>query len=366
MWPLIILLRKKTKRYDALNIKAKKYVDYLIRCKNKTEPMQRIFTLLFASLLFISLNAQQQAKRYLLLEHFTNTRCGICANSNPGFYNTIAGYEGDYHHIAYHPSVPYSNCIFYQANTEENSARANYYTIFGTPRVFFNGTNGVSGGQVSASMLEDRIGQTSPLAIQVRETGNSNRQVEVEVFSVDNPPVGDLRLFVAVVEKEIQYNAPNGETLHHDVFRDMLTDKDGDPITLSAAGGSVVASFNFAVQSGWQENEVYVLAFVQDYSTKEVFNSGTRFDPVINSTGEELGGTMRLYPNPAMEEAVVEFPNVVTGVLAVRNGFGQTVLTQKAAGQRKARLDVQGLPAGAYWVSFESEKGHWVKPLFKR
>lgn len=190
-----------------------------------------------------------------------------------------------------------------------------YYTIFGTPRVFFNGTNGVSGGQVSASMLEDRIGQTSLLTIQVRETGNSNRQVEVEVFSVDNPPVGDLRLFVAVVEKEIQYNAPNGETLHHDVFRDMLTDKDGDPITLSAAGGSVVASFNFAVQSGWQENEVYVLAFVQDYSTKEVFNSGTRFDPVINSTGEELGGTMRLYPNPAMEEAVVEFPNVVTGVL---------------------------------------------------
>ncbi|MCB9295389.1 MAG: hypothetical protein H6559_20035 [Lewinellaceae bacterium] len=61
-----------------------------------------------------------------------------------GFYNTIAGYEADVHHIAYHPSVPYSSCIFYQANTEENSARASYYSIFSTPRVFFNGTSGTS------------------------------------------------------------------------------------------------------------------------------------------------------------------------------------------------------------------------------
>ncbi|MCO6478705.1 MAG: Omp28-related outer membrane protein [Phaeodactylibacter sp.] len=328
--------------------------------------MQRIFTLILLSSLAITLAAQQQAKRYILLEHFTNTRCPICANANPGFYNTIAGYEGDYHHIAYHPSVPYSSCIFYQANTEENGARQDYYSIFGTPRVFFNGSNGISAGQATASMMEDRIGQTSPLAIQVRESGQSNRNVEVEVFSMDTPPGGGLRLFVAVVEKEIQYNAPNGETLHHDVFRDMLTDKDGDPFTPAAAGGSVTASFDFTVQGEWQESQVYVIAFVQNYATKEVYNSGTRFDPVINSTSEEPAGSARLYPNPAQEEAVVEFSEPARGMLIVRDALGQTLLTRNAVGESRMQVDVQGLPAGVYWVSFEDDNGRWVRPLFKR
>ena len=328
--------------------------------------MQRAFTVIIFSLFSIALIAQQQAKRYLLLEHFTNTRCSICASANPGFYNTIAGFEGDIHHIAYHPRVPYSNCLFYQANTEDNTARADYYNIPGTPRVAFNGSSVTPGGQVTASMLESRIGQTSPLAIQVRESGQSSRQVEVEVYSLGTPPAGDVRLFVAVAEKEVQYNAPNGETLHHDVFRDMLTDKDGDPVGLAAAGGSVTASFNFTVSNDWIANEVYVLAFVQDYATKEVFNSGTRFDPVLNSAKEELAGTIRLYPNPVQEEAVIEFSEPATGTLTVRDALGQTLLTQQAAGQHSIRVNVQQLPAGAYWVSFESEKGQWVEPLFKR
>lgn len=328
--------------------------------------MQRFFTILFIAFLPISLAAQQQAKKYILLEHFTNTPCPICANSNPGFFNTIAGFEGDYHHIAYYPGVPYSSCIFYQANTEENAARGNYYFIPGTPRVLFNGSSNTPAGQVTASMMESRVGQTSPLAVQVRESGQSNRQVEVEVFSFDTPPSGGLRLFVAVVEKEIQYNAPNGENLHHNVFRDMLTNKDGDPFTPAAAGGSVTATFDFGMQSGWQTNQIYVLAFVQDYATKEVYNSGTRFDPVISSTSEEPAGTMRLYPNPALEEAVAEFSEPVSGRLAVRDALGQILLTEQANGQLSIRIDVRHLPAGAYWMSFESEEGRWAKPLYKR
>ncbi|MCB9295388.1 MAG: Omp28-related outer membrane protein [Lewinellaceae bacterium] len=127
------------------------------------------------------------------------------------------------------------------------------------------------------------------------------------VFSLGTPPSGDIRLFVAVVEKEIQYNAPNGETLHHDVFRDMLTSKDGDPVSLAAAGGSVTASFNYTIQNNWNANQVYVLAFVQDYATKEVFNSGTPFDPLISSAEEASVSAMRLYPNPALEEPWLSF-----------------------------------------------------------
>ncbi|MCB0578842.1 MAG: T9SS type A sorting domain-containing protein, partial [Phaeodactylibacter sp.] len=93
---------------------------------------------------------------------------------------------------------------------------------------------------------------------------------------------------------------------------------------------------------------------------------GTPFDPLISSAEEASAGAMRLYPNPALEEAVVEFPEPAAGILTIRSGLGQVVLTQQAAGQRSMRVDVRELPAGVYWVSFESGQGQWVAPLVKR
>ena len=84
-------------------------------------------------------------------------------------------------------------------------------------------------GQVSASMLQDRVGQLSPVAIQVRirllEPAGRNEVLLPGCPSIRRPsPVrGSCR-------KGNRYNAPSGETLHHDVFRDMLTNKDGRPI----------------------------------------------------------------------------------------------------------------------------------------
>ena len=213
-------------------------------------------------------------------------------------------------------------------------------------------------------MLQDRVGQLNPLAIQVRESGSSNRQVEVEVYSLDAPPSGDLRLFVAVVEKEIQYNAPNGETLHHDVFRDMLTNKDGDSFSPAAAGGSVTASFNFTVANDWNVNQAYVLAFVQDYATKEVFNSGTRFDPVINSTSEELAGTMRLYPNPVQkdQEVILEFASekASTATFSLLSLTGQALRSQRSnitIGANRMSMSTAGLPKGLYMVRIDANGG---------
>ena len=36
---------------------------------------------------------------------------------------------------------------------------------------------------------------------------------------------------------------------------------------------------------------------------------------------------MRLYPNPVLEEAVIEFPEPATGILTIRNGLGQALVT---------------------------------------
>ncbi len=57
-------------------------------------------------------NAQNQS---VLVEHFTNTLCSICASRNPGFYQNLQSQQ-DVLHIAYHPSSPYAACVLNKQN----------------------------------------------------------------------------------------------------------------------------------------------------------------------------------------------------------------------------------------------------------
>ena len=94
--------------------------------------MKKQLTLALSVLLFFPIFAQVEQK--VIIEHFTNTRCGTCANKNPAFYETLANYP-QVLHVAYHPSSPYANCAFNQQNKEDNDARTHFYNIYGgTPR----------------------------------------------------------------------------------------------------------------------------------------------------------------------------------------------------------------------------------------
>jgi hypothetical protein len=82
--------------------------------------------LTFALALFLTATtAFGQAKRYALVEHFTNTLCSTCASTNPSFFTTNqVETNPDLHHISYHWQVPYVNCVYYQANPLPQSERA--------------------------------------------------------------------------------------------------------------------------------------------------------------------------------------------------------------------------------------------------
>jgi len=214
-----------------------------------------------------------------MIEHFTNSRCGICSFRNPTFYNLLNNYKGEYHHIAYHPSVPYSSCVFYQANPTENEARRNLYGVWGTPLAYVSGNLVSSGDIMPASTMNGLVGQTSPVRMEVEEINSGlARIINVKIRSTDMPPSGNWRLFVAFVEKEVNYNAPNGETLHHDVFRQMAPSIQGESISLPAVGDSLEKSYLIALDPSWNASEMYAVAFIQDNMTNEVLNSGTKYD----------------------------------------------------------------------------------------
>jgi hypothetical protein len=321
---------------------------------------------LYLSLLFIlsALCLDAQTTKYPLLEHFTNSRCGICASRNPVFYSTISNYEGRVHHIAIHPSVPYSGCVFYQANKEDNNARKDYYAVFGTPQLFVNGTKTTGNQLITTSLLDSELSEMSNLGIQVTESNTGGNKVDIEVFSIGNPPSGNLRIFAALVEKEVNYQAPNGESVHHDVLRKFLTSNEGDAFSPAADGGKVDLSFNYSIESGWVASEIYVLVWVQDWDTKEVFNSGTKFNERISSVKETDYDAITISPNPASDFIQINTPNITLQTVQLTDLSGKVIKQIEGINSKgNYTLHLNDVSKGIYLLRAETSEGVKVEKV---
>jgi len=254
--------------------------------------MKNLFLLiiLFTAIGQFCLAQNQTAKKYVNVELFTNTWCGLCAVHDPAATATYQANKKDIHLIGIYPNVPYPQCPFNQANLTDNNTRKDYYGINATPRTFTQGTEFNSGQNLlTQSFIDTQTGQTSPLRVEVIETGTlPNKSVFVYVKSFDTPPTGDLRLFVAAVVENVNFNAQNGLTQHKNVLWKYLSSENGNAISPAAVGGMSSSFFSYNTNNlthpSYEASEVYVIAFVQNYATKEVINSGSSKDIIIDAT----------------------------------------------------------------------------------
>ncbi|MEI6412164.1 MAG: Omp28-related outer membrane protein [Bacteroidota bacterium] len=330
--------------------------------------MKKIFLILPLFFLFYAANSQQTVKKYVLLEHFTNTKCPICASKNPAFYNLINQYPNDVHHIAIHPSIPYNTCVFYLANPSENNARTTLYGIQGTPQVALNGVLAPLGSSLlTLSTLQAQLNQTSPLYVKVSETGSgATRSVAVEARSVGNVPAGNYKLYVAIVEKQINYNAPNGEAVHHDVFRKMLPDINGVAYTPAAQGQSVSFNFDYTLNAAWNADQVYVVAFIQNTMTKEILNSGTKYDPIVSATQAPVITQLSAAPNPAQDFTTVKLDNADdvqrVDLIDLNGRQMQTSFTRE---QSQLHIGLDQVPSGVYFIKITTADKTYTAKLVK-
>ncbi len=252
----------------------------------------RIFILLTIVTIFFSqiVTAQNQtAKKYVNVELFTNTWCGLCAFFDPAATATYQANKKDIHLTTIYPNVPYPQCPFNQANPLDNNTRKDYYGVTSTPRTFTQGTQLNSGSTLlTQSFIDTQTGQVSPLRVEVIEVGPSNnKQVFVYVKSFATPPAGNLRLFVAAVVENVDFEAQNGLTEHKNVLWQYLSNENGDVFTPAALGSTTSLLFNYNTDNlthpSYEAGEVYVVVFVQNYTTKEIINSGSSKDIVIDA-----------------------------------------------------------------------------------
>lgn len=323
--------------------------------------------LLCLSFLFTVQFAQaQEPPRYLTLELFTNTPCPICASQNPGLFSRLQNYENEFHLISFYPGKPYSSCIFYQANIAENTTRLNHYqgNIFGSPTVVLNGTEFRSSSQVTDHVLSSMTGGTSWLYVDVNESNDATRDVEIVLqdHGVASPNGG--KLFAVIVERQVNYNAPNGETIHHNVFRKFLSSPDGDDVILTE--GTAIVNYQYSNEVGWDENETYVIAWLMNPETEEIYNSGTKFDPDFTTSTDPVVATTPLvvYPNPATDNIQVQIPEIYTGgVLTIYSGNGMKVLREENVIYPLTTVSVKTLTAGKYFVSLSKNNERIISAI---
>lgn len=338
----------------------------------------KVFFTLFAILGLWSEFGFSQVNKNIIVEHFTNTRCSICANRNPGFYTNFNN-QTNAIHLSVHPSAPYSNCVLNQHNVSENDARTNYYGIYGsTPRLVINGVViAASVNYGDAAMFTPYQNQTSPAEIKIEQQkfGTDSIQTTVTVYTVGSHNLDSLSLFISMVEDVVFYNAPNGESTHRDVFRKALTSATGMDILLPAAiGDSLSYSFTQTVDSDWDVDQMYVLAMVQEKANKALVQAQS-IDPDSTSTtvvGAPTSITttqneafeVSIFPNPSQNFVNVSIENLgIQSELQVWNINGQ--LVQNHVFEQTLELDLRNLAKGIYFVKIQNEKGSYTKKLIK-
>jgi hypothetical protein len=296
-----------------------------------------------------------QVEKTILVEHFTNSRCGVCDSKNPGLYQNLSNHP-DILHIAFHPSSPYASCIFSQHNKIENDARTNYYGVYGaTPRIVIQGEVQPPGTNfTSPSIFEPFVDEMTPFVLKVKEYRYQPDNVVVEVMIKSDAIPGreQARLFVGFAEDTVFYMAPNGEDLHYDVFRKALTDVEGDVVMLPASGDSVVLMFNVSIDPVWNIDRMYAMAILQDPSSKEVLQAGNT--SVVEYMAPSFIGSftrqdegLKVYPNPA--DSRITVTNAKKDIFLYSSEGRLISIFEKTEGS-KLSVDISCVQKGIYFL----------------
>lgn len=314
----------------------------------------------------------QTVPKKTIVEHFTNTRCSICAGRNPGFY-TALHQNPDVIHIAYHPSSPYSDCLFSTQNKSQNDARTNFYSVYGaTPRFILNGEERTGTQVQSPTVYNEFKNQTTPIDLKVKVAKFGTDQIEVtfEAKAVSNNTVGTVFYFIALVEDTVFYNAPNGEKIHHDVFRKSFTNA-GLPGFVAPQNEGNLFTFKDSriIESSWDASRIYAVVVLTDANKKvvQVAKSALYNPDIVSSVENELtkDESLTIFPNPASSELLVRSKsNETLKNILIFNNSGQPALqiTPKPGQQT---FDVSSLENGTYFVQIATENKVSVRKFIK-
>ena len=222
------------------------------------------------------------ATNKVLLEMFTNTSCLPCVEANTyldEIYNLsgVTSNDANVVILRYHTTL-FANDPFYLYNETDNNARMTFYpnSAIVNPRAYLLGIFMQNfSSSTWTNKLNEKLADTRTYAIKLTNTYDSvsrNGSINIKIKQISGAVFNDLVYQVAVSENEIQYNAPNGETVFDNTFRDFITPPTGQPFTISP-GQTNSYDHNYNLDNAINQNHADITVFVQRNNTtgKDVF-----------------------------------------------------------------------------------------------
>jgi len=254
--------------------------------------MRKIFTFLF-----IILNvyfAYSQGKRYILVEHFTNTELTSVVSLDSDFYTNIYPVNKEnIHHITYH--IPVSsdansqNCAFFNANPIDNAGIAgDYPSITTVPRMVLNGNViPIQSDLVTQAQIDNEAFPPSTSLYYSKiefepAPAGGNFYNAIATIKTEGPidTTISYTLKAAITEKGVNYTGGNNNSVHKNVMRMMMPDHSGQVFYPAENGNAFVYPFfDLEFDPSWNVDSMCVLSWIINDLTGEVINSGSSHDP---------------------------------------------------------------------------------------
>jgi len=265
--------------------------------------------LLLLPFTFLILNDSQlnaQVNRLVVVEEFTNASCPPCAAQNPAFNALLDQNLHQVIPIKYQTSFPGYD-PYNRQNPGEISNRTAYYAINGVPGAVIDGVTpnadyggglgnwdswyaGAPGG-FTQQALDFAASQETFIEILIDveyQQDFSKADVYVTVVNHDSIGIsGDLRLHLLLLEEENIWAFPPGTTNERDfthVMRKMYPGVQGTSISSIEAGDTLNFSFEAEIPEYiYALDEMSFVAFLQNHSSKKVFNGAISEKAIIDS-----------------------------------------------------------------------------------
>ncbi len=224
-----------------------------------------------------------------LVERYTNSGCGPCAQLNALWYTATTAQlvnSGTISHIVYNVDWPFANDPMHLLNLADDNMRTAYYGVNAVPWIDINGTDFNTSSGATAFINEVNAGNAeySPFSIVLTPVKYSNNVINVHIAINRDPSDvtvfgNNVKLQVGITEKTVSYTTPqpNGETEFYSICRKMLPDGKGSLFTIPAPGGTTELDLDYVPTQNFLNlvnfDSLRIVAFIQDDDTKDVYQS---------------------------------------------------------------------------------------------
>ena len=306
--------------------------------------------------------------RKILNEVFTSSTCPPCTPGNINYNKVIDG-RTKHSTIKYQVNFPGTGDPYC---TKEVTDRMAFYAVNSVPRMEIDGGWDNNANSFTTALYDEYQSKPSFIEItgSVSLTWKNTITLDVNVNPLLDNASNNLKLHAAIVEGVTYANKKsNGETQFESVMKKMMTGSVGQVLTPLKKDTKVSKKIAYTFNGGYRLpldgsagqhinhlsensvetwNDLSVVVFVQDATTKEILQSETF--PIALVGTEAVEQNLNLYPNPANNLFVVEAKEMGNATVVVTDLQGKVVFNGNMTSGALS-MNVADWSAGVYMVS---------------